>query len=238
MGAFASSTAPPEFYQNTEADRETQIFHNIQLNQPHSDVMSLVKQIQRYDSCGIGYSRIKSENYSIAEHIWEQCTPYELAHLACTHPLPQVRIYAFEGLSVLLRTMKNYGHSPYWRFRFQPTECNVEELEDILCCTLIQLQCDQTIATSMSGANLNQCRVSSAVKKLGWDLLLPDRQLKLENIILQSNPESNEAEEILRSRSETTPTLETYLLLERQLNKKPHLLQQIAKFEKLRDLSL
>ena len=238
MGAIESCTAPVESSLIAKATTESQIMKAIHQNSPHSEVLSLAGDIQRYDSCGIGYSRIKSENYSLAERVWELAGPYELANLACSHSSPQVRLYAFEGLCVLLKTIKNFGHSPYWRFRFQPSDSNIVELEDILYCSLLQLQLDHASAPSMTGCTFSSCTVSTTAKRLGWHLLPTTRQKILEDVVLQAHLESLEAEQILKNRAENEATLETYLLLERLLSSKPHLLQYVAMFQKPRDIDL
>ena len=235
MGAYGSTESIPANTSSFKANFEANLLSKIIQQSPKAPILVLANQIGRYDGCSVGNSRVKSENYVMAERLWEMCSPLDLAHLSCCHSTPQIRLYAFEGLCVLLKTMQNFGHSPYWRLRFTPSEMSVEELQDLLYCTFIQIQMDRELVKIVNGTSV---QVSAAVKKLGWMLLTKERQRTLEDLLLHTHPDSREAEQILIRRSTSEPTLETYFLIERQIERNPMLLQYMALFQKPRDVEL
>lgn len=238
MGSVSSTTALSSSPNLFQANFEVNLLQKIMKHKPSSVVFDVARQIRRYDGSHTGYSGSKSENYILAERLWELAEPMDLAHIACTYSEPSVRLYGFEGLCVLVRTMQHYGHSPYWRLRFKPTEASIEELQDLLYCVFIHLQNDNASVHSMAGCCVNVSSVSNISKHLAWGLFSEERKKTLEDFVLHSKPDSQDAEDILKRRAENEPSLETYLLIERQLEKKPQLLRYMALFCKSRDIEL
>jgi len=203
------------------------VLSKIQRHRPREEVCVIASLLDCYSH--EHRSTSSADSVAHAAHLWELSSPLDLAHLVYSHAQPEARLYAYEGLCVRLQNARHW--------KDEGNETLVQELESLLFCASLMTQEDHARYSCESESNSRCYSVSQVAKRLGWGLLSEENRFLLEDQLLRSQPQSAEAEQLLLRRSLVpAPTLETYMMIETQVERKPHMLVALARFKKERDL--
>lgn len=230
MGAYCSGSVFSSHSSETWDDflPHEVVLDKIHRHRPRDEVKVIASLLECYSH--EHRSLPSSDSVAHAVHLWELCSPLDLAHLVFSHPQPEARLYAYEGLCVRLQNAR------HWKEEGNDASL-LQELETLLFCASLKAQKDHARYTCESESTARCFSVSQVTKKLGWGLLSAENRLLLEDLLLRTQPDSTEAEQLLLRRSlDSCASLETYMLIETQVARKPHMLVALARFKKERDL--
>merc|ERR1712137_840187 len=180
MGAYCSGlTLPPsgvsEAFDNFLPHEV--ILEKIQRHRPREEVNVIASLLDCYSH--EHRSLPSSDSVAHAAHLWELSSPLDLAHLVFTHPQPEARLYAYEGLCVRLQNAR------HWKEDGNDTGL-LQELETLLFCASLKSQEDRARYTCESESSGRCFSVSQVTKKLGWGLLSAANRSLLEDLLLRT----------------------------------------------------